>query len=221
MADRPQLVNPAVSRAKLGRELSAWRKHEADYRRRGWILLSADDLVVEVAFLTLIPMGTSHVPVVVPTIRLEYDNYDLWPPSLTFIDVFTGHPTDSPLPNAWVDGPDGQPRNVLIKNSVGKQFICFPGTREFHKHPDHDGDVWELYRADGYGSLAVVCDRVHSTLTAFVAGVQIQMQPSLAYPGGGLLLDQARQMALQVRAAYDARVASEGERQPAGGASGS
>lgn len=210
MAASPQLVDPAISRIKLGRELKAWSQHEVDYRRRGWILLRSDDLVVEVAFLTLIPMGNTHIPVVAPTIRLEYDNYDLWPPSLTFIDIFSGSPADSPLDKAWIDGPDG-PRNVLIRNPAGKQFICFPGTREFHGHPDHDGDSWELYRANGHGRLAVLCDRVHSSLTALVAGVQIQMQTCLVYPGVDLPPEQARQMARQMRLAYDARVASQGE----------
>lgn len=210
MAASPQLVDPATSRKKLRRELTVWREHEVDYRRRGWILLRTDDLVVEVAFLTLIPMGSTNIPVVAPTIRLEYDNYDLWPPSLTFIDIFSGRPSESPLDKAWVDGPDG-PRNVLIRNPVGKQFICFPGTREFHEHPDHDGDSWELYRGSGHGRLAVICDRIHSSLTALVAGVQIQMQTSLVYPGSGLSLEQARQMARQMREAYDARIAAQGE----------
>lgn len=213
MAANPQLVDPAISRKKLRRELEAWRHQEVDYRKKGWILLRSNDLTVEVAFLTLIPMGNTHIPAVAPTIRLEYDNYDLWPPSLTFIDIFTGRPADSPLPAAWIDGPDG-PRNVLIRDAHGKQFICFPGTREFHDHPDHDGDSWELYRAAGHGRLAVVCDRVYSTLTALIAGVQIQMQTSLVYPGSGLPLEQARQMSRQMREVYDGRVAAHGQQRP-------
>jgi hypothetical protein len=76
----------SVSRAKLKRELDAWQRNAVDYRRRGMVILRADDLVVEVAFFGLLPIGSAQLPVVAPTIRLEFDNYDLWPPSVQFID---------------------------------------------------------------------------------------------------------------------------------------
>lgn len=202
------LVDPNVSRAKLTRELDAWSRNEADYRRKGWIILRADvaDLIVDVAFLALIPMGGTQVPIVVPSIRLDYRNYDLWPPSLTFIDPFTGRPAPSPLNEAWLPDQDGQPRNVLMTNAAGKQFLCFPGTREYHEHPDHDGDVWALYRDDRRGSVAVICDRVWSMMTSAVAGIQMQMQPVLLAPSPGLPLERAQDTARQARAAYDAQV---------------
>lgn len=206
----PLLVDPRVSRTKLARELEAWRRNEGDYRRKGWIMLRAslDELVVEVAFLALIPMGTSQIPVVVPAIRLDYVNYDLWPPSLTFIDVFSGQPASAPLPEAWLQAQDDQVRNVLMTNAAGKQFLCFPGTREYHEHPDHDGDVWPLYRNDRRGSVAVICDRVWSTMTSAVAGTQMQMQLVLVTPSPALPLVQAQESARQARAAYDAQVAA-------------
>ncbi len=158
------------------------------------------------AFGALIPMGGTAVPIVLPVIRLNYDNYDLWPPSLTFVDLFSGEPMPCLVDKAWIDGPDGQPQNVLITNADGKQFLCLPGTREYHEHPDHDGDTWELYRADGHGALAVFCDRVHSTISAFVGGIQMNMQAGLLYPApGGVPLDQARQLALQARGVYEQR----------------
>jgi hypothetical protein len=206
VAASPQLVDPAVSQAKLKRELGAWARNESEYRRQGWILLSAEGLEVEVAFASLIPMGGAAVPVVLPVIHLSYENYDLWPPSLTFIDLFSREPMQCLVDAAWVEAPDGSPRNVLITNADGKQFLCFPGTREYHEHPDHDGDVWELYRAGGHGSLAVICERVHSTIGALVGGVQVNIQPGLLYPApGGPTPAQTRQLALQARSVYDQR----------------
>lgn len=204
---RRSLVDPSVSRAKLGREIESWRRNEADYRRKGWVMLRADlDLLfVEIAFLTLIPMGNARVPIVLPVIRLDFDNYDLFPPSMTFIDIFTGQATRVPL-NAWVTGPDGQMRNVLIENSAGKQFLCFQGIREYHEHPDHDGDNWLLYRHEKHGSIAVICDLVWSTMTSTVAGVQVQMQASLRAPSPILGLQQAQTDARQARVEYDAQI---------------
>lgn len=207
----PVLVDRGVSRAKLERELGAWRRNEADHRRRGFVLLSADlkALVVEIAFLTLIPMGATQIPVVMPVIRLDYGNYDLWPPSLTFIDVFSRRACNAPLDEALLPGPDGEPRNVLMRNASGKQFLCLRGTREYHEHPDHDGDLWALYRDDHRGAIAVICERVHETMTSLVAGIGMQMQAGLLMPSPELPIAQAQEMARQARAKYDAQIAAQ------------
>jgi len=204
------LVDPSVSRAKIGRELESWRRNEADYRRKGWVMLrdNLDDLFVEVGFLALIPMGSIQIPIILPTIRLDYDNYDLLPPSMSFIDIFTGQPTAAPFNQALVPGPDGQDRNVLITNTNGKQFLCFAGIREYHEHPDHNGDAWLLYRHEKRGSIAVICERIWETMTSAVAGIQFQMQPSLLAPSSGLPLAQAQDLARKNRAVYDAHVAA-------------
>lgn len=212
------VVDPNVSRTKLGRELEAWRRNDVDYRRKGWILLRADleELVVDIAFLALLPLSGNPVPIVAPAIRLGYDNYDLWPPTLTFIDVFTGRPARSPV-SAFMQTDDGQLRSILMERD-GKQFLCLRGTREYHEHPDHDGDRWELYRGDKAGALAVICDRVSSSMTSLVAGAQFQMQVTLLTPSAGMPFEAARQAALQGRNAYDAQVDAYGAQIQGGGA---
>jgi hypothetical protein len=200
-----------VSRSKLQSELDAWRRNEADHRRRGLVLLRADldALVVEVAFLTLIPMGATQIPIVMPAIRLNYENYDLWPPALTFIDIFSGQACKAPLEEALMPGPDGQARNVLMTNTSGKQFLCLRGTREYHEHPDHNGDLWTLYREERRGAIAVICERVLETMTGQVAGVAMQLQPGLLMPSRELPLAQAQELARQARARYDAQITAQ------------
>lgn len=173
------LVEPEISRQKLQREVDAWRSNEADYRARGWLLLRHDVLTVELAFLGRIPLGNAQVPIVLPTIRLEYENYDLWPPSMTFIDVFTGDAAEPLLLNAFLMTDSG-PRNILLRNADGKAFLCVPGTREFHDHPQHSGEPWALFRARKMGALAVIAERVSESMTNTIKGVGIQ--PVLVQP---------------------------------------
>ncbi len=180
-------------------------RNEAEYRRKGWIMVHADlkELAVELAFLALVPLGATQLPIVVPTIRLEYDNYDLWPPSLTFIDLFSGRPVRSPLAQAYLITAPGDVRNVLMTNKAGKQFLCLPGTREYHEHPDHDGDIWALHRPTRAGAIAVVCDRVWTTMTSGVSGIGFQIQPVLAAASPTIPVQQAQEAARQARAAYE------------------
>lgn len=167
------LVDPEISRAKLQREVDAWRANEADYRGRGWLLVRHDDLTVELAFLGRIPLGAAQVPIILPTIRLEYENYDLWPPSMTFIDIFTGDSGDPQLSQAFLVTETG-PRNILLRNADGKAFLCVPGTREFHDHPQHTGEPWALFRSRKMGALAVVAERVWQSMTQTIQGIGFQ-----------------------------------------------
>ena len=170
-----ELVPVAVSRAKLDAELAAWRANSAVYRRRGWLLLDTDGLRVDVGFVAHVAVGDMLLPVITAAIRLRYDNYDLWPPSLTFIDPCSGGAA-VPAVQA-VDRVDGDVRNVLLGlPGTGQPFLCLPGLREYHHHPQHTGDDWLLHRAAGEGSLAVVCDRVWRRMARNVLGLNVQMQ---------------------------------------------
>lgn len=174
----PTLVDPAISRRKLERELDDWRASEAEYRKRGWLVVRRDDLIVEVAFAKPMRFGGAVLPLLLPTVRFDYSNYDLWPPSLTFIDFFTGEPSAAPLGNAWLPTPDGKVHDILLVHPSGKPFLCVRGTREFHEHPEHTGEPWALYRTRRAGALAVLCDLISTTMTETVQG--IGMVPVLA-----------------------------------------
>lgn len=174
-AGPPQLVPPSVSRAKLDAELEHWRANSEAYRRRGWLLLAADGLTVDIGFVANVAMGDVQVPTITAAIRLSYDNYDLWPPSLTFIDPCTGAPA---VPA--VQAPDqvnGDVRNVLLGlPGTGQPFLCLPGLREYHNHPQHTGDDWLLHRDAGEGRLVVICDRVWRRMARNVLGLTVQLQ---------------------------------------------
>lgn len=174
----PTLVDPEVSRQKFRREFEAWQTNAA-HMERGWILLRHDQsvLCVELAFLARVSMstGSGPLPAVVCAVRLMYDNYDLWPPSLTFIDVFSREPA-KPHVRAFLPTDDG-PRDVLIDQHpvTGLPFLCVPGTREYHTHPQHTGDDWLLHRTLGEGSISNICDRVWRFMARNVVGLQMTM----------------------------------------------
>lgn len=179
----PLLVPWELSKAKLDEELAQWNANSEVYRRRGWLLLSVRDLEVEVAFVGAVSLADKQLPAITAAIRLTYDNYDLWPPSLTFIDVRTGAPA-YPIVQALdrVDGNDV--RNVLLDHPNGGPFLCLPGLREYHSHPQHSGDDWLLHRTSGAGRLAVVCDRVWQRMARNVIGLTVQV--SSLPPGHGV-----------------------------------
>ena len=173
------LVDPEVTAQKFQRELEQWKDH-SDHQRRGWLLLSESAAVpsVEIAFLA--PLATSvatgFLPVVVCAVRLTYENYDLWPPSLTFIDVFKREPT-SPHVRAFLSTPEG-PRDVLIDShpETKQPFLCLPGIREYHSHPQHTGDDWLLHRPSKAGSMSTICERIWRCMARNVVGLNVAVQ---------------------------------------------
>jgi len=189
------LIDPEIARKKFRRELALWTATNI-HQERGWILLRSDEdaLLLEIAFLARvsISVGSGPLPAVVCAIRLTYENYDLWPPSLTFIDAFTRQPA-RPHVRAFMPMGDG-PRDVLIDAhpDTGLPFFCVAGIREYHSHPQHTGDSWLLHRSLGEGSVSTVCDRVWRYMARNVVGLGINIQ---ALPGWPLQAQLAIQIA--------------------------
>jgi len=192
--ERVQLVEAGVSRVKLKRELDAWDGQADLYRRRGWLLLRRDDLVVEVAFVAPVPLPTGTVlPVVTACIRLDYTDYDLEPPSLRFLDVWTREPAAPPVQPAQLSG-SGELQNLMPgpHPDTGLPFLCLPGVLEYHSHPQHSGDLWLVgHRAQGAGRLATICERVWQAMGRHL-GLAISLQPVVVI---GHNLDALRQEA--------------------------
>lgn len=181
----PLLVPRTVSANKLARELDDWSHNAEAYRRRGWVLLGVAGLTVDVGFLSNVAVGDMQVPAMTASIRLEYDNYDLWPPSLTFIDPRSGTPV-APIVQSLERISPAEVRNTLLVHPVlSRHFLCLPGTREYHSHPQHTGDDWLLHRSAGEGRLAVVCDRVWRRMSRNVFGFRLELQ---SLPGMGTQL---------------------------------
>jgi hypothetical protein len=173
------LVDPGVTLQKFKREVDLWEAH-GDHQRRGWLLLNRNDAApsVELAFLAGIAtsLGPGPLPIVVCAVRLTYENYDLWPPSLTFIDAFTRQPS-RPQVRAFLSTPEG-PRDVLVDGhpSTNQPFMCLPGVREYHWHPQHSGDDWLLHRPAKAGNITTICDLIWRTMARNVVGLHVAVQ---------------------------------------------
>jgi putative metal binding uncharacterized protein len=179
------LVDPVISRQKLRKDFDLWQNN-TPHRERGWVLLHYDEkeLRVELAFLGRVSLntGSAPLPVVVSAVRLTYENYDLWAPSLTFIDPFSRLPS-KPHVRAVQSATSG-PRDVLIDAHPETKlpFLCIPGIREYHSHPQHTGDEWLLHRSAGEGSIATICDRIWRYMARNVMGLTVHMQALPLWP---------------------------------------
>ena len=204
-----QSVDPAVTRTKFDLEVIRFREMEATYRRRG-ILLH------EVAFptVTVAVCGAKlKPPPLLGAVRIDFTDYDLQPPSVTFVDPLThrdlgAHEVSFPMfrlpkregvtrEEALASATQGVPVElipmVMANEQAGKPFICLPGVREYHDNPAHSGDPWLLHRASGEGCLAFIIDNIWkygpNVIEAYM--VQVSMQ------GGGSTI-QAQVQAKQV-----------------------
>lgn len=165
-----QAVDPAVSRAKFERQVANFRELEADYSRRGWFLACAE---FPRAIVLLAAPQLQPTPLVTG-VRFDFTDYDLHPPSVKLVNPFSGEPWSADqLPTRLmrrteVEGqvmpgvnlPPGfeQAKMVqdqpLIQDYPGEDpFLCIPGVREYHDHPAHSGDAWELHRSSGAGGM--------------------------------------------------------------------
>lgn len=183
MAAELLLADSAVSAAKFEAELDAWQQNAETYRQRGWVLLGREGLNVEVAFVGRLPLADQALPVVPACIRVNFDNYDVIAPSVTFIDVFTRAPTVPPARAlTWEEGVE---HNVLINAhpDTGLPFLCLPGVREYHSHHEHSGDAWLLHRAQGAGRLAVICEHIWQRMVRNVIAYRCEAQ-AVPVPGG-------------------------------------
>lgn len=82
--------------------------------------------------------------------RFGLDNFDLFPPSLRFLDPATKAPLQAQqLVIGHLMAEDGRTlQRVLLDGHPVHQrpFLCLRGIREYHDHPQHSGDDWLLYR---------------------------------------------------------------------------
>jgi hypothetical protein len=169
---RVQVADPTVSGTKFAREVAEFRALERDYRRRGWILARADfpEALVVVAARQLAP------PAIVTGVLFNYTDYDAQPPSVTLVDPFTEEPfpaehlptrllrSVAPELPAGVQLPPGAQLQTVAQPLMQDYgpgtipFLCLPGVREYHDHPGHKGDHWELHRTSGAGRLVRILE---------------------------------------------------------------
>jgi hypothetical protein len=190
------VVDPAVSRAKFDREIRAFRRLAADYRKRGWFLADA-------SFPTaLVVMAAPQLkpPAVVAGVLFDYTDYDLRPPSVRLVDPFSAEPyraKDLPVQlfrqvedgnfRVEIAGPVGAPTPKLMARQPLMQsyspdeipFLCLAGVREYHDHPGHSGDSWELHRPSGAGRLVRLIEVIDRYGVRPLSGYNLALEPKI------------------------------------------
>lgn len=173
-----QFTDPAVSREKFVEEMALFRALEDEYRKRGWILQKAEFPIVHI----LMAAPQLKPAAVILGVRFDYTNYDAEPPSVRLVDPFTWEaykakdlPTTlqrQSAPQALVPtgmGPEAQAQIRMMIPQATMQaygpeeipFMCLAGVREYHDHPAHSGDSWELHRPQRAGRLVHLLDFIH------------------------------------------------------------
>lgn len=187
-----QIVDPAISRSKFDEQVGRFRELEAVQRSRGILMLEATFPRVLLAFAAPGPMRPTPI---VFAVELNFTNYDLEPPSLKFVDPFSGVPLridqlgvqfirqGPPVEMATPQGiqmmmPQPYPL-VRYMQPNGLPFLCLPGVREYHSHPAHSGDSWLRHRQSGEGTLGFLIDQLHkygiSPLKGYMLNLNIGM----------------------------------------------
>ena len=188
-----QYVDPAVSRAKFDREITDFRSLEADYRARGWFLAKAHWPVAVVVLAS----KKTHPPAIVAAVQLDYTNYDAEPPSVRLVDPFSGRclpskelPTRLPrmINGPEMTMPDGakarlrKPQDLMQAHSPEDlPFLCIPGVKEYHDHPGHSGDPWEMHRSVGEGRLVHLLGVISKYGVEPVTSFHVNLVPQVSF----------------------------------------
>jgi hypothetical protein len=192
----PQVLDPAVSIAKFDREIAEYRALEKEYRQRGWLLMRAEfpSIVVALAAPHLKP-----IPIVFG-VAFDYTNYDVMPPSVHLVDPFTEQPytakecptmlprAKAPAPAPFPGLPEGLvARFQLVENLLQNYaendvpFLCLPGVREYHEHPAHSGDAWELHRAAGAGRFVRLLEIIYQIGIQPITDYNVSLVPQIGF----------------------------------------
>lgn len=84
-------------------------------------------------------------------VRFNLSDYDLFPPSLEFLDPWTNIPMDYQTMFRAFEFEKSRGAHLVLLGDhpvTHKPFLCLRGVREYHEHPQHSGDEWQLYRGN-------------------------------------------------------------------------
>lgn len=195
-----QYTDVEVSRAKFDREIVEFRDLADQYLKRGWLLARAE--FPRVLVLLAAPQ-VKPAPIVVG-VSFDYTNYDAAAPSVRLVQPFSEEPykfaeLPTPLMRALPDQQvalPGMAENLPQLNIQQQQplmqahgpneipFLCLAGVREYHEHPAHSGDVWELHRATGAGRLVRLLDVISRYGIEPITGFGVQLIPKVGFNFG-------------------------------------
>jgi hypothetical protein len=184
-----QCSEQSVSEKKFNKELNTYKSAYETWRERGVLLIFAQFPNADFIFVT----PNLKPPSVLFCVRINFTNYDVYPPSISFIQPFTRAPlkrSEVPikfnqliLPEGFVPNPfqQIQPQDLLQGLPDKIPFFCIKGVREYHTNPRHTGDSWFLYRGNGEGKLGYLLDQLYEHSTAQVVRHQISLQPIIQF----------------------------------------
>jgi hypothetical protein len=134
-------------------------------------------------------------------VAFDYTNYDVEPPSVRLVNPFTGQAylakelpirldrdvsASQPLPQQVL--PLGLPMLRISQLQPYMQwsspedipFLCVAGVKEYHEHPAHSGDAWELHRAAGAGRLVRLLEVVSRYGVESIKAYGVQLLPQVS-----------------------------------------
>jgi len=191
-----QSVDPAVSQSKFDSQIADFRALASQYGLRGWFMVEAEfpKVFVVLAAPQLRP------PSLVTGVAFDYTDYDLRPPSVHLVNPFTREPwRGDELPTTLRRRVPGQPVHIpglqlplgaMMPRIVQEQplmqaypdgvpFLCIAGVREYHDHPAHSGDVWELHRPSGAGRLVRILEVIDTYGLRPLTGYNVNLTPQI------------------------------------------
>ena len=188
-----QFADPAVSRRKFNREIQEFCSQADEYRRRGWYLAHTR---FPHALVILATAKTQPITILFG-VSLDYSNYDAVPPSVRLVHPLTCEPYKlSELPTPLLrrlperDSPGVAPMELRVQPLLQAHspdaipFLCIAGVREYHDHPAHSGDHWELHRTSGAGRLIRLVEIISKYGLETIVGFGVQMVPRVQFNFG-------------------------------------
>lgn len=165
----PLLIDERVSRKKFDKEINGLINLSSDIRKRGWIIESTTYPIVRVTFL-----ATELNPPAAPlTVDIDFTNFNLWPLSVRFLHPVTFEPIFVPGKRLIAEGQEQQV--VVLAHPITREpFLCMPGVREYHSHPQHEGDSWDIHRS-GEGSIYVLLEHIWQYCIKSIKAYSIQL----------------------------------------------
>jgi hypothetical protein len=174
-----QVVDPEVSKAKFEQETIVFLGSMDIHRKRGILVLDCEYPNIKLAFCA---PQIKPSPIVF-AVNVNFINYDMEPLSVKFIDPFTfGLVTVQQLGHQFkrtIGHVNGQPQfqPLIVGLPDGTPFICLPGTREYHHHPDHSNEPWLSHRGKGgEGTLGFIIEKLHQYGIISINGYGLQVQ---------------------------------------------
>jgi hypothetical protein len=193
-----QFVDPQISRTKFDAEIEEFLQLREEYERRGWFLIeqSFPKVFVILAAPKLEPAALVY------GVLFDYTNYDARPPSVTFVKPFGREPCkykDIPPSlrlNKMVGGQvalPGMPGQIQFGapqpflqafDEEDPPFLCLAGVLEYHNHPAHCGDSWELHRTSGAGRLVRLLEVISRFGVEPIRGYGVNLVPQVSLDVG-------------------------------------